>query len=173
MTWTRIFNAKETNMPGFSVERDMKDPVVKAALDAMSALSKHPSEVYGAMADAFALTVCESRRNQYAKRLGAKLRQDAHVCTHRLIRGGKCPDTWEKPCQSPMDLPGCDHLKEWHNGEETVSIVSEPYSLSLDDLRKIATYADAHNLDVSITATDASHFPGETLHLEWTRREGS
>jgi hypothetical protein len=160
-------------MPGFSVERNMKDPVVKAALDAMSALSKHLSEAYGATTDAFALTVCESRRNQYAERLGAKLRQDGHVCTHRLIQGGKCPDTWEKPCESPMKLPASDHLKEWHNGGKTVSIVSEPYSLSLGELRKIVTYADAHNLDVSITAGDASHFPGETLHLEWARREGS
>jgi hypothetical protein len=51
------------------------------------------------------------------------------------------------------------------------AMVSEPYSLSLGELRKIIAYADAHNLDVSITARDASHFPGETLHIEWTRRE--
>jgi hypothetical protein len=67
-------------------------------------------------------------------------------------------------------LPASDHLKEWMVNGKTVSIVSEPYQLSLNNMREIVSYAEANGLDVFVSADRAAHFPGHTLHIEWTRK---
>ena len=46
----------------------------------------------------------------------------------------------------------------------------QPYHLSLDDLREIVRYCDAHNLDVHICSGWSWHYPGRTLFVELSKK---
>jgi hypothetical protein len=118
---------------------------------------------------AFATAAWEKRREAFAKRLRVKPTA-GHVCLNRLVKG-HCKGTG-------LMFPKCfwlpvanDHVSLWLRDGEPHVYVSQPYGLTLNDMRALVEFCDAHGLDAAVTA-GSWHFPGETLLIEITRREG-
>lgn len=64
-----------------------------------------------------------------------------------------------------------DHVSLWlRNGKPHV-YVSQPYGLTLSDMRALVQFCDAHGLDAAVSAR-SWRFPGSTLLIEITHEEG-
>lgn len=68
-------------------------------------------------------------------------------------------------------LPADDHFTLWLKDGRPEVYVSQPYDLSLDDLRQIVAACDQHGLTVSITTWPAWHFPSRVMQVEYRRAE--
>lgn len=64
-----------------------------------------------------------------------------------------------------------DHPSLWLRDGKPFVFACQPYHLSLDDLREIVRYCDAHNLDVHICSGWSWHYPGRTLFIELSKKE--
>ncbi|HBT47265.1 MAG TPA: hypothetical protein DEA73_05220 [Peptococcaceae bacterium] len=118
---------------------------------------------------AFATAVWEKRREAFAKRLGVKP-TTGHVCLNRLVKGHcKGMELMFPKC---FWLPAAnDHVSLWLKDGNLHVYVSQPYSLTLKDMRALVQFCDAHALDAVVSA-GSWHFPGSTLLIEITREEG-
>lgn len=104
---------------------------------------------------------------RYQQTKGLHKRQQSHVCVSRLQGKSKCPNSPENPCFSP-DFPGKDHVTEWVKEGKTVKIISQPYYLSFEDMKKLIQYCDKNGLRADISA-HSWHFPGRTILIDLSK----
>ena len=100
---------------------------------------------------------------------GKTLRQSrGHPCIQRLL-GRRCFDGGNR--RYPCSPPASDHPTLWlHEGKPYV-FISEPYRLTLSDVRDIIAFADDNDLEVTIDAGLSCHFPGRTVAVIYRRKE--
>lgn len=67
-------------------------------------------------------------------------------------------------------LPGGDHERRWKKKGSTDTFTSEPYELSLRELREFVAFCDEHKLDACIS-TGSRHFPSSCLLVVIRRKE--
>jgi predicted TIM-barrel fold metal-dependent hydrolase len=79
--------------------------------------------------------------------------------------------TGRRAVRDPMRFAWLDHPSLWIKAGKPFSFVSQPYGLSLQDLREIVAYCEEHDLDVSVDAGASWHYPGATVAVEFTRRD--
>ena len=79
--------------------------------------------------------------------------------------------TGDRAVPNPVRFAWLDHPSLWIKAGKPFSFVSQPYGLSLQDLREIVAYCEEHNLDVSVDAGASWHYPGATVAVEFTRRD--
>ncbi len=79
--------------------------------------------------------------------------------------------TGRRAVRDPMRFAWLDHPSLWIKAGKPFSFVSQPYGLSLQDLREIVAYCEEHDLDVSVDAGASWHYPGATVAVEFTRKE--
>jgi hypothetical protein len=72
---------------------------------------------------------------------------------------------------SHLRVPGADHLSEWKKDHRTFSIVSQPYRLAFETLKKIVDFCEAYDLRADVQSEGSWHFPGATLLIAYRRRE--
>lgn len=114
-----------------------------------------------------AIVTAPARHHAFAQRYHVTQRR-GHICVERLQGKRSCT---KRTCSSLFPpIPGGDHVSEWMRNGQTVCIVSQPYGVSAELFVETAQYCDAHDLDVSIDATLAWHFPGKSLLLIYTRK---
>lgn len=103
----------------------------------------------GAANQAFSTAVAQERRQTFC--CGHQVKQlNFGSCIEKLK--GKRPPVSKIP-------PASDHLTLWGKGGKPSLLASQPYKLSLDDLRQIVEHCDDLNLDVEIGAGLSWHFP--------------
>jgi len=138
-------------------------PVYEQAVQACRVLLQQ--EGFDAARRACAEAIWEAIRAEYVRASHLKPSHSAHVCVHRLM-GDRCPDDI-----SHLQIPGADHLSEWKKDRRTVSLVSQPYRLAFETLKKMVDFCDAHGLRADVRAEGSWHFPGSTVLIAYRRRE--
>jgi len=135
--------------------------------DALKALSKLlEAEGLNAIslvhAEAIEQKVQTHRKKMYGKDRG-KI-----IAFQRLIDGKNPKNDWDFNI-GPM---GLDHTSErWMPNAKRASIIeSQPYNLSLEELRAIIKGCDEMGLKVVISG-ESWHMPGRTLLVEFTKRD--
>lgn len=79
---------------------------------------------------------------------------------------------WEQPKGDRLLIvPHQDHASVWSKDGKPYILVSQPYDLELDDLREMVKLCDRHGFEVDITTHPGWHFPGQVLHVEYTRAD--
>ncbi|GFN22168.1 hypothetical protein [Thermanaeromonas sp. C210] len=109
--------------------------------EAVQALERLAGEEGLEMAErAFATAVWEKRREAFAKRLGVKPTA-GHVCLNRLVKG-HCKGTG-------LMFPKCFwlpvvnvHVSLWLRDGKPHVYVSQPYALTLKDMRALVQFCD-------------------------------
>ncbi|OPX83386.1 MAG: hypothetical protein A4E53_04661 [Pelotomaculum sp. PtaB.Bin104] len=112
---------------------------------------------------AYAEAVWEQCKKQYISKHGLKP-SGGHPCVSRLI-GRRCsalPGGGSSPCH----IPGWDHVSLWLKDGKPEVYVSQPYSLSLNEMRNLVRFCDEYGLTVSVSTWPAWHFPGGVLTME-------
>jgi hypothetical protein len=129
-----------------------------------------------AMADDLQRWYAEKKHRRWTDDEVKVIERDSHVCIHRLRGARRCPDSHKEPCGLGGEFsqfPCADHLSEWRAGDETVSVVSQPYnSLGLESLREIIAFCEANGFQVDVSAA-SWHFLGHTLRIEYSRQKES
>lgn len=125
-------------------------PAFRAALEALSRLSIEERH------EAFAQAQADDLKAVHASHLGKATKGKGQW--KRLIGGKPNPDQTDQ-------LPADDHTELW-NKDGTVSYVSHPYDLRLDDLRAIVEACDEHGLTCHVDAR-SWYYPGGTIRLLW------
>lgn len=113
---------------------------------------------------AYAEATCERHQEQYIKKYGLKA-SNSHACIGRLIN--KRCSTDGVPCR----LPGGDHVSLWLKDGKPEVYISQPYHLSLDNMRAIVEFCDRYRLTVDISTWPSWHFPGAVLTVEVKRAD--
>ena len=71
-----------------------------------------------------------------------------------------------------MEPPG-DHFNGWTRNGKRVLLISQPYELKGKDLLRLAMGAEAHGLDLRISAGASYYYPGQSMMVElwkgWNR----
>lgn len=67
-----------------------------------------------------------------------------------------------------LKLPGDDHMKTWLQDGTPVAFTSQPYDLSLRELKGIVEHCEKHGLTVHIRG-ESWHYPGRTMLVEYRR----
>lgn len=111
--------------------------------------------------------VAPSRR-QHLKDNGIVRVSTNHPCVQKLWSRcyGRCASYLCHP-------PATDHPYLLKVDGKLKYFVSEPYGYSVDDqvVREMLAYADAYSLQFSIRPEWATHFPGRTMAILWSRRD--
>jgi len=144
-------------MGEFFVTGERRTPAFERAVEALQAL-----EDAGTMDAACAEATRDYREQLYIERRGVTLSSGWHFL-ERL--------TGRRAVRDPMRFAWLDHTSLWIKAGKPFSFVSQPYGLSLQDLREIVAYCEEHNLDVSVDAGTSWHYPGATVAVEFTRRD--
>lgn len=120
---------------------------------------------------AYAEAVHTAIRDAYLNENGVTPARGSHVCVNRLKGSKSCPDKHNSTGVAKCDLriPASDHLSEWVKDGETFSIVAQPYGISLGKLKEMIKFCEQHQLEPSISANRAWHFPGSALSIEFRR----
>jgi hypothetical protein len=144
-------------------------PLYTSGLDLMQKLI-HEEGIHAAEA-LYADVLGGPRKQQFARDELAKPQRGPHVCVHRLVGAAKCLEMPPGICDTlTPTLPASDHLSEWRSnagrGGKTVAIVSQPYSLSNQDLQEIVSRCQSDGLQAEVS-TESWHFPGRSLLLTW------
>lgn len=141
------------------------------AVEALRSLIEHEGAQIANYA--YAESVSEIRKREFGEIHVATLSEDSHVCIHRLM--GKPCARQDKPhtvaCNARNNIPASDHLSEWQKDGKTLFIVSQPYGMSFDSLKKTVLFCESNGLAVNISAESSWHFPGRTIAVEYTSIE--
>jgi len=114
---------------------------------------------------AFEEAIEKYRYKAFIDRYGVK-RSSGHTCINRLL--GK----WCIGLSGNCHLPAAnDHISFWLKDGKPYLYVSQPYDLSLEDMRKLVPFCDEHDLDLTVTASNSWHSPGHTLLIVVSRRK--
>ena len=112
----------------------------------------------------------ERLKNEWADKNGLK-----QVYTQRcenLVRGvrenGFCKEVDHVTGLNCND----DHLSFWNKSGKPWGMVSQPYHLTLSNLKAIVERAERCGHGVLITASEAWHWPGHVLFVEFRIRGG-
>lgn len=79
--------------------------------------------------------------------------------------------TGRRAVRDPVSFAWIDHRSLWLKDGKPYSYVTQPYGLSLSDLKQIVSYCDEHGLDVFVDAGLSWHYPGTTVAVEFTRKQ--
>jgi hypothetical protein len=102
---------------------------------------------------AFAETVADRRRENFARHYGVTPSRSGHPCVNRLLG---------KPCRDICPpIPGSDHTSLWLKGGRPWGIVTQPYGIS--SVHQMAEFAGRYNLEMTVDAWLSWHFPGSTV----------
>lgn len=112
---------------------------------------------------AFSAAVAEDRRQTFCRHHGVK---QINIPTYI----DKTPRK-QRPAVSQIP-PATDHPSLWGKNGKSSLFVSQPYKLSLDDLRRIVKHCEDLNLDVEIGAGLSWHFPGRTILVVFKEEKG-
>ena len=144
-------------MGEFFVTGERRTPAFERAVEALQAL-----EDAGTMDAACAEATRDYREQLYIKRRGVKL--SPGLCILERLTG-------RRAVRDPVSFAWIDHRSLWLKDGKPYSFVTQPYGLSLNDLKQIVAYCEEHGLDVFVDAGLSWHYPGTTVAVEFTRRE--
>ncbi len=108
---------------------------------------------------AYAEATSEQYRRQYLKEQGLKPTAE-HACINRLA-GRRCIAG-----KTPCHIPGADHVSMWLKDGKPEVYISQPYHLSLKNMRALVELCDKHGLDANVSTRPSWHFPGAVLTIE-------
>jgi hypothetical protein len=94
-----------------------------------------------------------------------------HVCVHRLV-GERCPEDrglHGRRCETQY-LPAVDHLSGWKQDGKLTRIISQPYGMSYENVKKTVEFCERWGLEADISAWHSWHFPGHTLAVTYERK---
>jgi hypothetical protein len=144
--------------------RTNPSPLYKDAVRALSKLleKEGTQAVSSAHAEAVDQRVRTDREKMYGHDHGSL------IAFQRLIDGKTPENGWDFNVESM----GLDHSSErWKPDSERADMIeSQPYSLTLDELRAIIKGCDEMGLEVRISG-ESWHLPGKTLLVEFTRAD--
>lgn len=140
---------------GFTSNKKDRTPEYEAAVRALSKLD------YDARVRAFAEAHSDAEKEVYARSLGSAVPQKGGSWWGDLF-GLKSGSGRE------VRLPGDDHYKTWLKDGKAVTFTSQPYELSLDELKGIVSACEKHGLNVTISGKGNWYFPGRTFVVEYT-----
>lgn len=115
--------------------------------------------------------LAERQRAKWAESRSLK-RTSGRECIARLL-GRRCQvihrdsDEHEIPHQPPY----ADHSRLWIGPNGSMMYTTEPYGVSLDQMREIVAFCDRYGFDVRVDPRAAWHFPGGTEALVYTKRD--
>ncbi len=116
----------------------------------------------GAATRVFADAVVNERRQNFCRLNGV---EQMHIGDYiDQMQGKKRPPISKIP-------PATDHPSLWVKGDKPFLFVSQPYKLSLDDIRQIVKHCDDLDLNAEISAGLSWHFPGKTLLVAFQPKE--
>lgn len=136
------------------------------AVGALSTLIE--AEGVDAALRAYAQATWEEHQEQYAKNHGLRPSK-GRICLARLL--GKRCDFHSDHSGVPCRPPGADHDSLWLKDGKPYTYTSQPYSLTLEEMRALVALCDRHGLEVSVTTWPSWHFPGGVLTMEIRRKE--
>jgi|CZCA01.1.fsa_nt_gi hypothetical protein len=136
-----------------------RTPAYLAAVRALNALAVEDRD---AVDQAYIEAGRGFRRETYIKRRGVKP-TTGNPFIERLTGARVVPN--------PVRFGWMDHVSLWIKDGKPFSFVTQPYGLSLEDLKEIVAYCEEHNLDVFVDAGMSWHYPGSTVAVELTREE--
>lgn len=136
-----------------------RTPVYLAAVRALEALAAEDPE---AMAQAYIEAGGGYRKEHYIKSRSVKPTM-GNPFIERLAGARAVPN--------PVRFGWMDHPSLWVRGGKPFSFVSQPYGLSLEDLKQIVAYCEEHNLNALVDAGMSWHCPGSTVAVELTRKD--
>ncbi|MDQ4146347.1 MAG: hypothetical protein M3120_01390 [Pseudomonadota bacterium] len=181
VTNTRPIRASEySSIPAVRrfVRPERQTPEFRAAVEAVARLIPARTDDR-----AYAAAVADHKWQQYQEQHG--VRPAKHACIWRLI-GKRClasrrlrqDDDWEEDWSDEWPdayfnctPPGTDHPQLWVKDRKPYSYTSEPYGLSGQKLAKVLAFCEHFRLEVNIDADPSWHFPGNTLFVEFTKKE--
>ncbi|MHB2019792.1 MAG: helix-turn-helix domain-containing protein [Candidatus Xenobia bacterium] len=136
----------------------------EAAVSALLTVSEHESadRARRAFAEAFSIP----RLKSFAARFRPL---DDGACIHR-VAGKEC-NGLRPPDRMPCSIPGGDHDSMWVDARGRLVYVSQPYSLSGVELKRVVQYCEREDLELEISTADAWHFPGWTMLMRITKRD--
>jgi len=140
---------------------DKPSPAYKNAVAVLKKLAE--DESLDSAHRAYAEAVWEQCKKQYISKHGLKP-SGGHPCVSRLI-GRRCsalPGGGSSPCR----IPGWDHMSLWLKDGKPEVYVSQPYNLSLNEMRELVRFCDEYGLTTSVGMWPAWHFPGGVLMVE-------
>ena len=149
------------HMPDDFVEWRKQSPEYRAAVEALFVLSR--AEYGTGLVERAAAEVL------------AQLRYAEEAASARYSRAPDCIE-WLESGRVPRSLtsltlpPRSDHMRSFRDDKGRRVLVSEPYGLGTAALRETVQLADEHDLEVFVDAGYATHFPGRTLYVRFTRR---
>lgn len=140
------------------VEPKYRSPGYEKAVAALAALRKEdPTLMTAAYAEASSTFIRLAYRNSRRLR-----RSPGRNVFERLLG---------KQTYHNVFRPWMDHPSLWLKDGKPFTFVCQPYRLSLDDIREIVRYCDAHDLDLDICSGWSWHYPGRTLFIELSKKE--
>ncbi len=95
-------------------------------------------------------------------------------CVCRLIHGGGGCTQWSTRVPESSykhEVPGADHTSLLLKGGKPALLLTQPYSLSHEDIQELVAFADKSGLEISIRADVSTHFPGHTLAVALTKKK--
>lgn len=112
----------------------------------------------------YAEVIHEYREQAYAKRYGLTKSSVQRNCLCRLV-GKQCPWMYGRPSTGCIQFEGIDHFSLWNRKGKPFVYVSQPYGVSLDDMKSIVQVCEAHGLVASIDA-HSWWYPDSTVLVE-------
>ena len=151
-------------------------------LQALSAMHKLMEEEGGDFVRrACADVTWEDNKRIFAKREGLKEAKTSSIerltgkrSEKEIVRlfkeSSQSLEDYSRLSEKPV-LPKDDHSSLWLKDGKPYAYVSQPYQLSLNDVKKLASFCDEYNLDMLIEAYPSWHFPGEVLTVKVTKQK--
>jgi hypothetical protein len=87
------------------------------------------------------------------------------------LQRGEKPDWFQEIVDRDYDGSFCPRWFD-HPAQDGEDLIVEPYNLCHEELRDILTFADKHNVNVSMSAI-SHHFPTRTISISFSQREAS
>ena len=140
-----------------------QSPLYRKACSVMSQLACEESE--DSANRAFAEVTERARMEAWAKAHGVR-KSNGHICINR-ITGKRC----EKHCAGirPPSARASENVSLWlQNGKPSV-LVSQPYRLTMTDLKEIIAFCEEHGVVFRIGAKDSWKFPGNTIMMTFRK----
>jgi hypothetical protein len=146
-------------MSGRFLEEKRQSLAFKAAVQALRDLAR--TDGWGHVHDAYSEAVFEANEAHLRQRYGEPKQQDLGAFLR--LRGAD---------RFSCALPGGDHVLRWKKKGEPGfgAYTSEPYGLSLQDMRATVAVCEEYKLDCHIS-TGSRHFPSACLLIVLRRKE--
>lgn len=167
MSRSRTFSSHSRGARDF-VSPDRRSELYESALTAIRALAE--AEGTDLATRAYAEATWDLDRDGYAASRKLKL-ANGPVCIQR-IHGKRCREFSSYGTRCECHPPADDHPSLWNKERKPERYLSQPYSLSTEDLRQVVAFVDRFDLDVVVTPWPSFHFPGSILSVEYRRRDG-